>query len=432
MRTTIVPPGVKHLEYEIRQIVEAAHRIAAAGVSITWENIGDPIEMGEPVTPWIREIVQELVAEDRSWGYCPSRGVNATREFLAEQVNVRGGAQINRDGILFVNGIADAVDKIYDLVQKDARIIMPAPSYPTHSSNEAKRGEYGSLTFRLDPNNRWQPDLEELRNRVKYNPQIVAIAFVHPDNPTGMMYTPESMREIVNIAREYKLFLICDEIYSHICYNGAKTLHLSSLVEDVPALSLRGISKEYPWPGARCGWLEILNTGKDADFDEYVRALVNAKMMEVCSTTLPQMSIPRVYSDPRFPCHLKERAAVYERRAAEAYDTFAGIEGLTVNRPDGAFYFPVVFNPGVLTDRQTLPIENPKVRELVEGMVKNVKNDKRFVYYLIGHCGICVTPLSGFNCQLDGFRMTLLQHDDAKRRQTLAKLREAVRAYLAS
>ncbi len=432
MRTKIVPPGVKHLEYEIRQIVEDAHRIAAAGASIIWENIGDPIEMGEPVTPWIREIVQELVTEDKSWGYCPSRGVNQTREFLAEQVNMRGGAQINRDGILFVNGIADAVDKVYDLVQKDARIIMPSPSYPTHSSNEAKRGEYNNLTFPLDPEQNWKPDLDDLRNKVKYNPQIVAIAFVHPDNPTGTVYSEEDMRAIVEIARQYNLFLICDEIYAHICYNGAKTLHLSSVIEDVPALSLRGISKEYPWPGARCGWFEILNQGKDEDFDEYIRALVNAKMMEVCSTTLPQMSIPRVFSDPRYPQHLKDRAAVYETRACEAYDTFKDVEGTMVTLTQGAFYFPVVFRKGVLNDKQTLPIENPNVRTLVEGMVKGVSPDKRLVYYLMGHCGICVTPLSGFHCDLLGFRMTLLQHNDARRRQTLSTLRGAIQAYIAS
>ncbi len=433
MRTKIATPGAAHLEYEIRHIVADAHRIRDTGVEMTWENIGDPIAMGETVASWIQQIVQELIEDSGSWAYCPSRGVNEAREFLAEQVNRRGGAQIDADGILFVNGIADAVDKIYDLIRRDARVIMPNPSYPTHTSNECKRSDYETIFFRLDPFRDWQPDLEELHAKVKYNLQTVAIALVHPDNPTGYAYPRDMLLEIAEIARRYKLFLICDEIYAHICYNGVTPCHLSEVVgDDVPALALRGISKEYPWPGARCGWIEILNADKDPHFAEYVRALVNAKMMEVCSTTLPQMSVPRVVGDERYGEHLQKRAAIFEARAREAYDAFADIDGVQVSLPRGAFYFPVIFRDGTLTDKQSLPIDNPQTRGLVESLVVDVPPDKRFVYYLMGATGICVTPMSGFHTDLQGFRMTLLQADDARRRYTLDKLKWAIETYLAS
>ncbi|MBN2711751.1 MAG: hypothetical protein JXR97_04860 [Planctomycetes bacterium] len=163
MRTRIVHEGVKHLEYEIRQIVEVANEMKRLGVDITWENIGDPIAMGEKVEPWIVEIVHDLVEEPKSWAYCPSKGVDDTREFLAAKVNERGGTQITADDILFVNGIADAVDKVYDVVRRDARILMPSPCYPTHSSNEWKRGDYPRLVYNLDPHNGWQPDIEQIR-----------------------------------------------------------------------------------------------------------------------------------------------------------------------------------------------------------------------------------------------------------------------------
>ncbi len=432
MRTRVVHEGAKYLEYAIRQIVEDAYRIRSLGVDITWENIGDPIAMGEKVEPWIAEIIHGLVDRSEAWAYCPSRGVVEAREFLAAQVNARGGVQIQPDDILFFNGIADAVDKVYDLIRKDARVLMPSPCYPTHSSNEAKRGEYETLWFHLDPSNGWQPDLDEMRTKVRYNPQIVAIAIVHPDNPTGFVYPRETLTEIVEIARQYGLFLICDEIYAHICYNGARVCHLSTVVEDVPALALRGISKEYPWPGARCGWVEMLNRGRDPQFDEYTHGLVLAKMMEVCSTTLPQMSIPRVFGDPRYPGHLARRAAIFEARAKEAYEAFRPIDELIVNELHGAFYFPVVFREGVLNDRQTLPIGNPRVREFVEQMVRGVPNDKRFVYYLLGSEGICVTPLSGFHSALEGFRITTLQADDDIRRDTLRRITRAIRRYLES
>ncbi len=430
MRTAIAHPCVKHLEYEIRKIVDHAHRIEGCGISMTWENIGDPILMGEKVTPWIREIVTEITQADRPWAYSPSRGIDAAREFIAAQVNRRGGAAVTPEHILFFNGLGEAISRIYGLLNPGARVIMPTPCYPTHFSNEIMRGEFRPLRFHLDPAADWQPDLDELRDGIRRHPEIAAIALINPDNPTGQVYARESLEAIVALAAEFGLFIICDEIYAHICYNGAKTLHLSELLGDVPALVMRGISKEYPWPGARCGWIEMMNTDKDPDFAAYTRSLVKAKMMEVCSTTLPQMSIPRVMADARYPDHLAARAAMFQDRSNDAYEAFAEIDGLIVNRTRGAFYFPVVFADGVLDNRQSLPIENPRVRSLVEDLVRDVANDKRFVYYLMGSAGICVTPLSGFHSELQGFRITTLQADDAKRRDTLRRLAEAIREYL--
>ena len=82
---------------------------------------------------------------------------------------------------------------------------------------------------------------------------IVGILIINPDNPTGMIYPEPVLREIVDIAREYNLFIIADEIYTHITFNGAKATPLAAVIGDVPAISMKGISKELPWPGSRCG-----------------------------------------------------------------------------------------------------------------------------------------------------------------------------------
>ena len=76
------------------------------------------------------------------------------------------------------------------------------------------------------------------------------------------MYPREILEEIAEIARQHDLFLIADEIYTHIVYNGCPRLRMSQWVGDVPSLAMRGISKEYPWPGSRCGWIEVLNKDK--------------------------------------------------------------------------------------------------------------------------------------------------------------------------
>jgi aspartate/methionine/tyrosine aminotransferase len=162
-----------------------------------------------------------------------------------------------------------------------------------------------------------------------------------------------------------------------------------------------------------------------------VNSLLAAKRLEVCSTTAPQMSVPLVMGDSRYPEHLRARAKVFEARAIEAHAVLSGIPGVQVVRPRGAFYMTVGFEPGALNNRQSLPIENPKVRELVESLVVGAKNDRRLVYYLLGATGICVVPLSGFCCKRDGFRVTLLECDDEKRRWTFQTLAKAIREYLA-
>ncbi|NLF32293.1 MAG: pyridoxal phosphate-dependent aminotransferase [Planctomycetes bacterium] len=432
MRRNIVHVGAGSLTYAIREIVEVAHRFEAAGRPIVWENIGDPIQKGETIAPWIRQTLHEIIDEDTSWGYCDTAGVRSTREFLAAEVNKRGGAQITPRDIIFFNGIGDAVAKVYGFLRRETRIIGPTPAYSTHSSAEAAHSGYEHLTYELDPYNNWMPDIDDLRMKVKYNDSIAGILLINPDNPTGAVYPRPVLEDIVRLAREHNLFLICDEIYAHIVYNGFTPLHLSELTDGVCAIVMRGISKEYPWPGARCGWIEVINRAQDPVFGRYVDSLLASKRLEVCSTTVPQMSIPRIMGDSRYGDHLARRAATFEARAKEAHAILKDVEGIQVNLPNGAFYMTVLFEDGRLNDRQTLPIESPTIRTMVQDLVPNVPTDQRFVYYLMGATGICVVPLSGFCCRRLGFRVTLLECDDKLRKWTFQTLAQAIREYLNS
>lgn len=432
MRRNILHMGAGSLTYAIREIVQVARRFEDMGLNITWENIGDPIQKGEKIAPWIRDIMHEIVDEDCSWGYCDTAGVPETRRFLADEVNKRGGAQVTPDDIIFFNGVGDAVSKVYGFLRREARILGPTPAYSTHSSAEAAHSGYEHLTYELDPYNNWMPDLEDIRLKVKYNDSITGILLINPDNPTGACYPREVLEEIVDIARQNDLMIICDEIYAHVVFNGHPTLHLSETIGDVCAIVMRGLSKEIPWPGSRCAWIEVLNRHKDETFNKYVSSLLAAKRLEVCSTTAPQMAVPRILGDKRYPEHLKQRAAVLNARAEEAVEILSQVPGTVVNKPSGALYLTVMFEDGVLTDRQTLEIKDPVVRAEVERIVQKVPNDMRFVYYLLGATGICVVPLSGFYCKRDGYRITLLECDDAKRKWTMETLTAATKKYLAS
>jgi len=276
------------------------------------------------------------------------------------------------------------------------------------------------------------PDVADIRKKIQYNDSIAGILVLTPDNPTGAVYPREIVETIAAIAHEHDVFLIADEIYANIVYNGTGRLSMSEWIGDVPGIAMRGISKEFPWPGARCGWLEILNKSKDSNFARYVDTLLAAKRLEVSSTTLPQMSIPRIMGDPRYPEHLDTRAKQFSKRADEMSDVFADCEHIIFNKPGGAFYYTIMFKEGLLNDSQSLPIENLKVKEAIERMTKGVEPDKRFVYYLMGATGIVVVPLTGFQCEHHGFRATLLETDDKKRAWIQKSLRNAIDQYAAS
>jgi aspartate/methionine/tyrosine aminotransferase len=432
MRRNLLHMGAANLKYEIREIVVAAHDLEHLGLELTWENIGDPVQKGETPPKWIRDTISDLVHEAPSWAYCDTQGVAETREFLAEAVNQRDGVRVSPDEIMFFNGLGDAVAKVYGFLNREARILGPSPAYSTHSSAEAAHSGYDHVTYDLDPYDGWMPDVADIRKKIQYNDSIAGILLLTPDNPTGAVYPREIVETIASIAHENDVFLIADEIYANIVYNGAGRLNMSEWIGDVPGIAMRGISKEFPWPGARCGWLEILNKGKDNNFAQYVDSLLAAKRLEVSSTTLPQMAIPRIMGDARYPGHLEERANQFSQRADEMSEVFAGCEHTIVNKPGGAFYYTVMFKDGLLDESQSLPIENPKIREAIERMTEGVEPDKRFVYYLMGATGIVVVPLTGFQCTHHGFRATLLETDDKKRAWIQESLRDAIDEYVAS
>jgi aspartate/methionine/tyrosine aminotransferase len=433
MRQQLLSEGASELSYEIREIVKKAEQIKNLGKDIYWENIGDPIQKNHKLPDWIKQIIADLALQNESYSYCPSKGILETRKFLAQQTNQLGGVQITPDDICFFNGLGDAIAKVYQYITPTARVIGPSPAYSTHSSAEASHASNEPLTYKLDPNNKWYPDLDDLYNKVKYNPNVVGILIINPDNPTGMVYPLKTLKRIVEIAKEFKLFLICDEIYINITYNGARAYSLAEVIDDVPGIAMKGISKELPWPGARCGWMEYYNRDKDPDFNRFCQALDNAKMIEVCSTKLPQLAVPKILGDPRFKLYREETNRNIGKRSKIIADILHTVPQLTFNETFGAFYNTIIFREGTLRNDQKLKISDERIAKLVGGWVnQEIPHDKRFVYYLLGAKGVCVVPISSFCSELQGFRVTLLEENEDILIRTFTAIRDGIVEYLAS
>ncbi|EOZ97230.1 Aspartate aminotransferase [Indibacter alkaliphilus LW1] len=432
MRNLLLRPGAEELSYEIRGIVKKAREIEALGYPITWENIGDPIQKSNTIPSWMKAIVSDLVQDDKTYGYADSKGVLETRQFLAKINNEKKGTQITADDILFFNGLGDAIAKLYQFLIPTARIIGPSPAYSTHSSAEAAHANTAPITYKLDPDNQWLPDMEDLYNKVKYNPSIVGILIINPDNPTGMVYPKDVLEGFVQIAKEFNLLLIADEIYQNITYNGIEATALAEVIGELPAISLKGISKEFPWPGSRCGWMEFYNRNASKEFAKLCQTLENAKMIEVCSTILPQLSIPKIMSHPEYKAYRMEQNERIGQRSRIMKEILGDIPGIKFNPTQGAFYNTIVFDEDFLAPSQKLPIEDKKIQSLLNGWLQETEMpmDKRFVYYLLAAYQICVVPISSFCSDLRGFRVTLLEEEEEVFRNTFQKLGQAIRTYL--
>lgn len=434
MRQLLLRPGAEELNYEIRGIVKKARQIEALGYAMTWENIGDPIQKHNHVPDWMKSIIADLLKEDTTYGYADSKGVFETRQFLANLNNLGQGAQISAEDILFFNGLGDAIAKLYQFLIPTARIIGPSPAYSTHSSAEAAHANSSPITYRLDPDNQWLPDMEDLYLKVKYNPSIVGILIINPDNPTGMVYPREVLEGFVKIAEEFSLLLIVDEIYQNITYNGIKAVPLSELIGTRPAISLKGISKEFPWPGARCGWMEFYNRNASLEFAKLCQTLENAKMIEVCSTILPQLAIPKIMSHPEYKSYRAAANTQIGLRSDWMREILGSISGIKFNPTQGAFYNTIVFDEKLLNIHQTLPITDPNIQNLLDSWLEDgtMPMDKRFVYYLLASEQICVVPVSSFCSDLRGFRVTLLEENEATFKSTFQRLGKSITTYLNS
>jgi alanine-synthesizing transaminase len=435
MRHKLLRAGADELTYEIRGIVKKAEQLQALGHDILWENIGDPIQKRQKLPKWMKEIIVSLLDDDTSYGYSHSKGLIQTRDFLARRTNAEGGVQITSADITFFNGLGDAIGKIYQFLLPTSRVIGPSPAYSTHSSAEAAHANHHPVTYMLDPKNSWYPDIDDLYNKVKYNPNIVGMLIINPDNPTGMVYPREILEKMVAIAREFDLFIISDEIYQHITYNGAVSTPLSKVIGEVPGIALRGISKEIPWPGARCGWAEYYNRTNDKEFERLCQTLDNAKMIEVSSTRLPQMAIPKILSDSRYEAFRSGLNEKIGERSQTISHLLSNLPQIEFNQTNGAFYNTIIFKTGVLKPGQSMKVPDPKAALILENEWlddENMKLDKRFVYYLLAAKNVCVVPISSFCSDLLGFRVTLLEEDPEMLFETFKRIKEGIIEYTAN
>ncbi|MFX0207862.1 MAG: aminotransferase class I/II-fold pyridoxal phosphate-dependent enzyme, partial [Candidatus Hodarchaeota archaeon] len=245
------------------------------------------------------------------------------------------GTDIDPNRILVTSGVSEAISFISASIKTGMEILIPSPAYPPYLSYLNYHGitpvEYNTLE-----SEGWQPDIEDLRKKITSKTQ--AILIINPNNPTGAVYSQSIVKKIADLAGEYNLLLISDEIYDLLTYEKG-FFHSTASITDIPVLELNGISKTLLSPGWRLGWA-ILRDENDI-YSEFWEALAKQSRIRLCANSPVQVAVSKILNKEmdfltKVIEKLKERANYFSKRINE-------ISGLSVVKPKGAFYaFPKI------------------------------------------------------------------------------------------
>lgn len=272
-----------HYDVRGRNMVEA-QRMEAEGQRVLKLNIGNLAPFGfEAPESMLRSMVANL---HDSVGYADARGLYSARTAVAHFYQSHG-IDVDVDQVLLGNGVSELISMVLQaMLNLGDEILVPAPDYPLWTAQITLSGGT-AVHYRCDEANEWNPDLDDLRARI--TPHTRAIVLINPNNPTGAVYSRETVQAIVDLAREHELILLSDEIYEKVIYAGHH-VHTASLAgEDVLCLTFSGLSKAYRACGFRSGWL--VATGPLRQAESLWEGLMLLANMRMCANVPAQHAI---------------------------------------------------------------------------------------------------------------------------------------------
>ncbi len=291
-------------------------------------NVGDPVAYGFQSPPHLIEAVERALRDGYN-GYAPSAGVIQARKAVAEDYTGRGVA-VTADRVLITTGTSEGIELVLtSLVDEGDEVLVPIPTYPLYTAVIAKLGA-GANYYRTDPNQGWIPDLDHLRSLI--TPRTRVLVVVDPNNPTGAIYPTHVRRALIDIAEEYGLVIVADEVYSEVAYDGSVPL-LGTLDNDAPIISLSSLSKAYLAPGWRTGWMVV---GSNSRLDNVLIAMKRLADARLCSPGPMQYAVVAALQGDQ--SHLEKFRSALAERARLIIERLSVIPGMSCVPPRAAFY----------------------------------------------------------------------------------------------
>jgi len=352
------------VEYAIRDIVLAARKVEQSGMTVDYLNIGDPVQFGFQPPENVKQALINSINKGENY-YSTSEGLLELREEIAKKENLKG-LSITADDILITNGVSEGLDMVISsIVEEGDEVLLPGPYYPPYASYVRLHGGI-PVEFSVDLNNS-TPDIDDIKSKI--TSKTVAICLISPNNPTGVVFNENALKELVDIANEHNLYIICDEIYDQIIFDD-KFVGIGKVAGDSPVIILNGFSKVHLMSGWRIGYIAFNQSPQLESIREHLPKLARVRIatsLPVQYAALESLRGPQNYIND-FVSEMKKHRDLVVKRLNE-------MPGLSCPNPKGAFY------------------AFPKIED------KKFGNDKEFVTKLLESKGVLTVHGSGFGEQ---------------------------------
>ncbi|TCB97310.1 pyridoxal phosphate-dependent aminotransferase [Micromonospora zingiberis] len=333
---------LKSVRYDIRgPVLRRAQQMEEAGHRILKLNIGNPAPWGlSTPEPIVADVVYNLGAAQ---GYSDARGIYSARVAVAQYYQNQGVTSVQPDDVMLGNGVSELiVMSLQALLDTGDEVLVPSPDYPLWTGAVTLCGGR-AVHYRCDENAGWLPDLDHLAAQI--TPHTRAMVIINPNNPTGAVYSRQTLLDMLELARRHQLLVFADEIYDKIVYDGAQHHTLAALAPDVPIVSMGGLSKTYRAAGFRSGWLAVSGfTGRDTDYLDGLQLLAN---MRLCPNVPAQHAVQTALGGfQSIEPLIGPGGRLYEQRE-RAWQELTAIPGVDCVKPAGALYLFARLDPAV-------------------------------------------------------------------------------------
>lgn len=322
----------KNITYAIRDVVVEAQKLEKKGKKIIYLNIGDPLKYDFSTPKHMIDAIEKNW--NKSSSYADSLGLLEARQAVAREAARLNIPNVTENEVIMTAGGSEGISMALGaLMNRGDNVLTPKPNYPLYNAVvnyiEGELNEYS-----LDEDNDWQPNIEDMR--AKINDRTKGIVLINPNNPTGALYTKETIMKVLDLAAEHNLVVFSDETYDKLIYDDFEFTSTASLAKDVPIVTFNTLSKNYLCPGWRVGW--TIFSGNIGEYAEAIKQLARARL----SISHPmQYAVKPALEGPQD--HIKETVDKLRARRDITYRRLNEINGISCVKPKGAFYaFPKI------------------------------------------------------------------------------------------
>lgn len=374
------------VSYEIRgPVAEHAARLEAEGHHVVKLNTGNPLPFGFEAPP---ELLQDIVRTlPSSSGYSSSKGLLSARRAVVQYYQTLGVDGVDVEEVFLGNGVSELIMMAMTaLLENGDEVLVPAPDFPLWTAATTLNGGR-PVHYLCDEGADWFPDVDDIA--AKITDRTRAIVIINPNNPTGAVYSPEVLRQILEIARRHNLVVFSDEIYDKIYYDGLTHTAAAALAPDLLCLTFSGLSKSYRAAGFRSGWLMV--SGPTHHAENYLEGLTMLAGLRLCANVPAQQAIQAALGGHQSILELTLPGGRLVEQRDRAWEALNAIPGISCVKPKGSLYvFPRI-------DLNMYPIHD----------------DEQFVLDLLLQEKLHIVQGTGFNWpRPDHFRIVTLPHAD--------------------